>query len=208
MTVPKQVGPEINQSFYMNSRDFICFQPSVPDDDDRDFKRTRKTTDTTANDVESPVVSNSGDRHRKRKAEGEENRAELAKVSRDESGRIRGSSLLERDEQGSRNQGETGGHLEAVVYPIPSSANRDRSNRHQDGRDFGLHGPNSHEDSRGRRRSPSWDRRGKGRNYRDRFRDGAPRHGDRGIREGRMRRERCRDYDGKLFYVCSMWGLL
>lgn len=90
---------------------------------------------------------------------------------------------------------------ENVTYPIPSAMQqRDRGMKYQDSQE------SWNEDSRGRRGSPSWDRRGgrmgRGRIYRDRFRDDRPRHGGRDERErSGGRKSRCRDYDGKYVIV-------
>lgn len=176
------------------------------DDDDRDFKRTRRTTDSSDRSTSgsSSVVSSIGDRSRKRRAEDDvRGRGDFSKFPKDESGAIRrGDSEPRDDHQAARNKPD-GMPFDNATYPIPSATLRDRGNKYLDGQEGRSGGMNPHEDSRGRRGSPSWDRRGgrmgRGRSYRhgDRFRDDRPRHGGRDERErSGVRKSRCRDYDG------------
>ena len=179
----------------------LQFQPSVLDDDDRDFKRTRRTTDSS-DKITSSVVSSSGDRSRKRRGDDESRfRGDYSKFAKEESGGIRHGDSESHDDQGSRSKSD-GAHYDNATYPIPSAMHRERSNKHLDGQDGLMQSGfmNSHDDSRGRRGSPSWDRRGgrmgRGR-YRDnRFRDDRLRHGREERERSGSRKSRCRDYDG------------
>lgn len=131
------------------------------------------------------MVSSSGDRSRKRRADDDRSRGDYSKIPKEEHiGMRRGDSEPRED---SRNDN--------VTYPIPSAMTRDRGIKHQDDMRPGMY---PHDDRRGRRGSPLRDHR-RGRGYRDRYRDDRPRHERREDRE-RMgsRRARCRDYDGML----------
>ena len=175
------------------------------DDDDRDFKRTRRTTDSSDRSTSgsSSVVSSSGDRSRKRRADDDgRGRGDCSKYPKDESdGMRRGDSEPRDDHQAVRNKSDGVPFDSSVTYPIPSAVQRDRSSKYLDGQEGWSGGMNSHDDSRGRRGSPSWDRRGgrmgRGRSFRDRYRDDRPRHSGRDERErSGIRKSRCRDYDG------------
>lgn len=112
-----------------------------------------------------------------------------------------------RDEQVPRNKPDAAAPYDNnAIYPIPSAVLRDRVMKHgPDGQDVLLRpGLHSHDDPRARRGSPSRDRRGgrmgRGRNFRDRYRDDRPRHERRDDRDRNgARKSRCRDYDGMLF---------
>lgn len=162
-----------------------------PDDDDRDFKRTRRATDSTDRNTSgaNSVVSSSGDRPRKRRADDDRNRSDFSKLPKEEHGG---------PQEDSRNIN--------VIYPIPSSVHRERVLKHgPDGGDSVLRpGMLPHDDRRGRRGSPLRDHRGgrmgRDRIVRDRFRDDRMRHDRRDDRErGGVRKSRCRDYDEKGF---------
>ncbi|KAL9973174.1 hypothetical protein ACROYT_G019591 [Oculina patagonica] len=183
-------------------------ESSVLDDDDRDFKRTRRTTDSSDRSTSgaSSVVSSSGDRSRKRRADDDgRGRGDFAKFPKDESGAMRRGDSEPRDDHPAARNKPDAAPFDNVTYPIPSAMHRERGNKYMDGQEGRSGGMNSHDDSRGRRGSPSWDRRGgrmgRGRSYRDRYRDERPRHGGRDERErsGVRIKSRCRDYDEKGF---------
>ena len=170
-----------------------------PDDDDRDFKRTRRTTDSSERNISgiSSVVSSSGDRSRKRRADDDGNRGDYSKVPKEEHGGIRREDSEPREDPRNDN----------AVYPIPSALHRDRGVKHgPDGQDVLLRpGFHPHDDRRGRRGSPQRDHRGgrmgRGR-IRDRYRDDRPRHERRDERDrGGARKSRCRDYDGMFCFL-------
>ena len=174
------------------------------DDDDRDFKRTRRTTDSSEKSTSgsSSVVSSTGDRSRKRRADDDgRGRGDFSKFAKDEAGGMRrGDSEPRDDHPAARNKPDTA-PFDNATYPIPSAMLRDRGNKYLDGQEGRSGGMNSHDDPRGRRGSPSWDRRGgrmgRGRSFRERYRDDRPRHGGRDERErSGVRKSRCRDYDG------------
>lgn len=175
----------------MNCR-FPLFQSSVLDDDDRDFKRTRRATDSSERSTSgsSSIVSSSGDRTRKRRADDDgRGRGDFSKFPKEEVGGMRRADSEPRDNDN-------------ATFPIPSAMLRDRGNKFMDSQEGRSGGMNSHEDSRARRGSPSWDRRGgrmgRGRPFRDRYRDDRLRHNVRDERErGGPRKSRCRDYDGR-----------
>ena len=170
-----------------------------PDDDDRDFKRTRRTTDSSERNISgiTSVVSNSGDRSRKRRADDDGSRGDFSKVPKEEHGGIRREDSEPREDPRNDNN---------AVYPIPSALHRDRGVKHgPDGQDVLLRPSfHPHDDRRGRRGSPPRDHRGgrmgRGR-IRDRYRDDRLRHERRDERDrGGARKSRCRDYDGMFCY--------
>ena len=57
-----------------------------PDDDDRDFKQTRRTTEISDRSTSggSSIVSTTGDRSRKRRADEDRTRGDLVKIPREE----------------------------------------------------------------------------------------------------------------------------
>lgn len=168
-----------------------------PDDDDRDFKRTRRVTDASDRSISgaSSVVLNSIDRSRKRRTDDDRGRGDFPKIAKDEQGVMRRGDSEPRED--SRNDN--------VVYPIPSAVHRERAIKHgPDGSDvLSCPGMHPYDDRRGRRsplRDPRGGRMGRGRNIRDRYRDDRARHERRDDRgRGGARKSRCRDYDEKGF---------
>lgn len=170
------------------------------DDDDRDFKRTRRATDSSERTTSgsSSIVSSTGDRSRKRRADDDvRGRGDFSKFPKEEAGMMRRADISEPSDN------------DNATYPIPSAMLRDRGNKYMDSQDRRSGGMNPHDDSRGRRGSPSWDRRGgrmgRGRPFRDRYRDDRLRHGARDERErGVARKSRCQDYDGMYKKLCIL----
>ena len=179
-----------------------------PNDDDRDFKRTRRTTESSDHSTGggSSIVTTSVDRSHKRRADEDRSRGDLVKIPREELSGVRRGDSEPRDDQAPKNRPDSA-PFDNVTYPIPSSLHRDRGNRYgQDAQDLRM-GMHPHEDSRGRHGSPTRDRRGgRMRNFhdrdRDRYRDDRLRRERRDDRErGMGRKSRCRDYDGMFFFL-------
>lgn len=169
---------------YMYTDHVICQLP-VPDDDERDFRRTRKNTDSnkdSISDTQDPI-DRSG---RKRKAEDEPSIGkDQAKIPKEDI---------------SKNAEDTDTRRNGDPQPIPSTQasrdlNRDRRYQRRD-RDFS---PRNDDDDRMRRGGGPWNDRRRDRDRemdRGRLRD-RDRHHDMNQRYGhRERKARCRDYEG------------
>jgi hypothetical protein len=191
----------------------LPLKSSVPDDDERDFRRTRKNTESSnssgpkdlANSAQAAV-----DKGRKRRAEDEPvGRLDQAKIAKEEHGSLVSRKSDSEDLDMRRNGGS---------QPIPSTqASRDsgtRERRYQNRRDFI---PRNEDEERFRRSGgPPWNQRGRGpgrereisdrpgrpRDFRERERhyEGNQRFGHR----DRGGKARCRDYEGTAAYCIGL----
>lgn len=172
----------------------LSLKSSVPDDDERDFRRTRKNTDssTSSGAKEAQTI---GDKGRKRRAEDEGGRLDQVKAAKDE----QGSSVPKKPDSDDTDTRRNGGS-QSIPTSQASRESSARERRYQR-RDF-----RNDDDERFRRSGgPSWGYRGRGsdrgrddrsgrlRDHRDRDRhyDGNQRFAHRGGKN------RCRDYEGR-----------
>lgn len=182
-------------------RILFFLQSSVPDDDERDFRRTRKNTDSSTTSSGPKEAQTAGDKGRKRKAEDEGIRLDQAKVAKDE----HGGSVTKKPESDDADTRRNGG-AQSIPTSQASRENSTRERRYQSRRDFSSR---SDDDERFRRSGgPSWSHRGRGSDRgrddrsgrlrdhrdRDRYHDGNQRFPLR----GRGGKNRCRDYEGRL----------
>ncbi|XP_001633840.2 RNA-binding protein 26 [Nematostella vectensis] len=158
---------------------------SVPDDDERDFRRTRKNTDPSNKPNRNSIPVD----RRKRRAD-EDIRTDNHKIAKED------LNTKQNDSENASLDIDNKGRPQPI--PTTREGNRDWDRDRRYPRDFSR----SDEDGR-TRRGPVWDRIGHGRD-RDNNRTGRSRgHRDR-YQEGRFSREaknRCRDYEEKGFCI-------